>query len=472
MALNFADSAFQIYKSLGDYSLMSGAGGNKAIDFILSNEVDSARKWFKLAMEYSTLSGDRVIQFNGYNNYGLFLDGNGDPDSSYFYLDKALSIALDDGLEAVMPSMYLSLGQSIEVKDPARALALYDTALVLAIKYELPRVKEKIIRSQIDLLYENNQDLGKVLQLYDSLIIIFKENHSLELAEKFADFEVKYEMVEKVADLVKANADIERRRITQRWVTSSFVLVVLLLALIIRGLLQKRKLSVREKEISAQKIDALLKTTEMEKLDDMLEFQEKERSRIAADLHDQLGSILSAVKLNFSSMEEKLHRRTTKPNGQYKVVKGLIDEAATEVRRIAHDMSSGVLANFGLVHAVYDLKKALEPSGKIKIDVFEHGMDERLAGTKEIAVYRVIQELVSNSLKHAKASKIDIHFTKVDDHLTVIVEDDGNGFVQKKKAQRGIGLVNIEKRVAEIDGTFTIDSNPKSGTTAIIDIVI
>lgn len=471
-ALRFADSAYQIFDSLGSYSLMSGAASNKAIDYIMMDQVDSAEYWFQVDMRLAKVSGNRTRLWNSYYNYGIFLNSNGNLDSSLRYILQAIQIVREDSLFAAIPGMYMSHGQRIKDEYPQQALALYDTALTLAKEHGLTSLEEKVLGSRISLLKELNVKVDSIIPIYDSLVDKIRDNHNQGRTKDFADFEVKYKTAEKEVKLRETKADLQHQKVTKRWLMASFVLVVLVLTLLMLSTVQKRKLAVRDRELSEKRIDALIKNQEMKKIDDLLEFQEKERGRIASDLHDRLGSILSAVKLNFSSMEEKLNRQETKSDNQYKVVKELIDNAATEVRRIAHDMASGVLAKFGLVHAVYDLKKVLEASGKIKIDVFEHGMDERLSSNTEISLYRIIQELVSNTLKHAKATTIDIHFTRTDDVLTVIVEDDGSGFVKPDKPKKGIGLRNIDKRVSELNGNFTIDSNPKSGTTAIIEIIL
>ena len=469
----FADSAYKIYSDIRDFKHMAGAASNKAIYHIMVDEVDSARSWFRHSLDLAIKSEDRQMLLNAYNNYGLFLiDDTSSGDSSVYYINKAFEIALRDSLTADIPGLYLSLGQSVENENPEDAIRLYDSAIKLARVHGLNRLEEKVFQSQIELLWETKKDEVQVVPLYDSFVSRVKENYNNKRLADFARYEVLYETRKKEAELVEEQAKNERKTVANRWLITSFIFVVLLLGFFMFTLIQKRRLAEREKQISKQKIDAMLRSKEVEKLDNMLEVQEKERNRIASDLHDRLGSILSAVKLNFSSMEERLQREEVKMDDQYLVVKGLIDEAATEVRRISHDMASSALSNFGLLHAVSDLKKALETSGKVKIEVFEHGMDERLVGTKEVAIYRIIQELVSNALKHAKANQIDIHFTKDEDHLTVIVEDDGVGFVEQGAGHKGIGLTNIEKRVKEMDGTFAIEGNPKSGTSAVLDIVV
>jgi len=147
-----------------------------------------------------------------------------------------------------------------------------------------------------------------------------------------------------------------------------------------------------------------------------------------------------------------------------------LDEAVSEVRRISHDLTSGVLVKNGLRAALNDMKRTIESTGKLEINIFEAGEKQRLSLEFEISIYRVIQELLSNILKHAEASKIDMHITQTKDSFTLIVEDDGKGFDMAKTGAVGIGLANVKQRVASMGGTVNFDSRPGSGTTVIIEI--
>lgn len=468
-ALEFADSALEVYQRIGDLNALSAASCNIAINYKRLKNDDSAGRWFYAAINYAEKTDNKKRIFKSYYNYGNFLRSIGKTDSSLWYLYKARDIAFAEDYKADIPGLFMSIGQGIKQFDPKKALELYDSALVLVEDQGAKGLQEKVLRAKISILKDSLKYDNDLVLLYDSLFTVIKNNFDEERIEDFANFEVKY----RTAEVEAENKLIaEHSKVMTRWFIFITFLVVLISFLIIRGLVQRRKLAEKDKELSEKKIDALLTRQEMKKIDDLLEFQENERNRIASDLHDRLGSILGAVKLNFSSMEAEIKRIEQQNIEQYGIVKDLIDQAATEVRKIAHDMASGVLTKFGLVPAVRDLKKVLEASGKITINIHEFGMDERLSSHQEITVYRIIQELVSNALKHARAKNIDIHFTKSEYMFSVIVEDDGVGFAQSDGGKKGIGLANIEKRANELGGSFTIDSSPKSGTTAIFELVL
>ena len=204
----------------------------------------------------------------------------------------------------------------------------------------------------------------------------------------------------------------------------------------------------------------------------MLKGQEMERKRIAQDLHDRLGSMLSMVKIHFNSVEENISAIQEQNNIQYEKAHSLLDEACEEVRKIAHDMVSGVLHKFGLLPALHSLQTSINETGQLKLSVLDFGFhQDRLEYEIEINVYRIIQELLGNVLKHAQASEMTIQLIKKENNLHVQVEDDGIGFnAENISSFGGMGLKNIGARVNSLNGELNIDSGKGSGTIVIIDI--
>ena len=228
-----------------------------------------------------------------------------------------------------------------------------------------------------------------------------------------------------------------------------------------------------EKLIANEKINTLLKDQELQSVSNMLEVQEEERKRIAADLHDRLGSMLSTVKLHFNTVEQQIDTLREQNKDQYHKATTLLDEACDEVRKIAHNLVSGELVKFGLVSALNQLKETIEETGKLSIKVYAFGMEERLAANTEISLYRIVQELLNNILKHAKASEMTIQLNKVENNLNIVVEDNGAGYdVNAALAKDGMGLRNMQTRVKKLNGTIEFDSMKGRGSTTIIDLPV
>jgi signal transduction histidine kinase len=203
----------------------------------------------------------------------------------------------------------------------------------------------------------------------------------------------------------------------------------------------------------------------------MIAGQEKERQRLASDLHDSVGATLSAAKMQFEHL--KKHRGSLNNEDElYDRTQLLLEEAYTEVRAMAHAKNSGVIAKNGLLPAVNKLAQNASATGKIQIEVQDYGLDQRLEGSLEIAVFRIIQELVTNIIKHAEATEASISLTQHEDAINVVVEDNGKGFKAGKLSNNsgGMGLGSIEKRVEHMEGQMEVDSTPGKGTSVIIDI--
>ena len=198
---------------------------------------------------------------------------------------------------------------------------------------------------------------------------------------------------------------------------------------------------------------------------------EQERARIAKDLHDRLGSMLSAIKLQFSALEGRIAEMESHHKDQYRHVFDLLDDAVTEVRRISHDMVRGTLAQFGLERALEDLRSTIEVPGKLKVELSVFGLGDRLENKLEIALYRMVQEMVSNAMKHARADHLTVQVTRTAGLVNLIVDDNGKGF-DPTASREGMGLGNIRARAAEFKGVVNVDSKPGRGTSISIDIPI
>jgi signal transduction histidine kinase len=236
--------------------------------------------------------------------------------------------------------------------------------------------------------------------------------------------------------------------------------------LIFKNTKRKQKLAEQEKELETQKLATVLKEQELTTIDAMIEGQEKERQRIANDLHDDLGGLMATVKLHFNALKDKNSPEL------YDKTNNLIEEAYQKVRSVAHAKNSGVIAKQGLLKAIQHMAGKVSDSNKIQIEVIDHGLDNRLENSLELTLFRVIQELITNVVKHAEASEATIHLTNHDDSINIMVEDNGIGFNPKNitKTNAGMGISSIDKRVEFLDGTMTIESENNKGTTVIIDI--
>jgi signal transduction histidine kinase len=204
----------------------------------------------------------------------------------------------------------------------------------------------------------------------------------------------------------------------------------------------------------------------------VIEAEEKERIRIATDLHDGVGQLLSAAKLNLSSLESKLNLHNTDEQTAFKNAIDLVDDSVKEVRAVSHNMMPNTLLKLGLASAVKEFITKIQGTPNLKVNLEIVGLTGRLEQEKETILYRVIQEVVSNIIKHAKASELTLQLIKHEKEISILIEDNGVGFdTSKMNDFDGIGLKNILSRVEFINGTVHFDSVVNRGTTVIIDVV-
>ena len=201
----------------------------------------------------------------------------------------------------------------------------------------------------------------------------------------------------------------------------------------------------------------------------MLEGQEKERIHALPKICMTAWEVCSPqYKWCFDSFIENGFGVKKEP---LEKTSGMLDDAYQEVRRIAHNMVSGVLTKFGLIPALQELARTISEGGEMNVKVISSGLGDRLNNKIEITLYRIVQELLSNILKHANASETIIQLTRLNGELNISVEDNGKGF-NPEKIKYGMSIKNIEARVQALEGTFFIDSGKGNGTTVMIDLPI
>ena len=193
--------------------------------------------------------------------------------------------------------------------------------------------------------------------------------------------------------------------------------------------------------------------------------QENERKRIARDLHDEVGAMLSVVKLNVSRIEKK----SGEPDAKILAAetKQYLDEVITQVRRISRALLPPSLEKLGLWFAVEELVNWINKSDQIQIDCRKNGEPARFDQAKELALFRIIQELLNNSIKHSGSKTIDVYFRFSRNSLIIMVSDQGKGFDLNNKAT-GLGLKNLESRAQIAGAKFRMKSAPGKGTKALL----
>lgn len=434
---------------------------------------DSAKTYFfkalKLANEIDSIQMQINISINIASTYSRKFKIQ---DSAIFYYNNALRTYYNDTL--INKDLNTEFNIYNNIGNAYRRKKEYDKALdyyFKAERLELPKLNrksKKILYSNMDATFYYKEDWINAydyLYKYDSIkdIINLKEQNS-----SIADIEEKYDNEKLRAD----NLESEAKRVQNRnFLFAALALIGLgsiIFYLIQKNTKRKQKLAEQEKALESQKLATVLKDQELNAIDAMIEGQEKERQRIANDLHDDLGGLMATVKLHFNALKDKDSPEL------FDKTNNLIEEAYQKVRSVAHAKNSGVIAKQGLLKAVQNMADKISVSNKMQIEVLDHGLDNRLENSLELTLFRIIQELTTNVIKHAEASEVTIHLTNHDDSINIMVEDNGKGFnpTQITKTNAGMGIRSIDKRVEHLDGQLTIESEENKGTTVIIDVPI
>ncbi|MEO6303662.1 MAG: tetratricopeptide repeat protein [Bacteroidia bacterium] len=317
-------------------------------------------------------------------------------------------------------------------------------------------------------LYMQKKDPVKADLYYNEYKSLKDSVFSKEMALRFSEAQTRFDVEKKDLELAKNKAEIEAHE-KQNFIKDIIIFSVIALLCLLTVV---ATLAYRKKQIQQQaKLDAEIASQKEIRSKAIIEAEEKERRRIAQDLHDGVGQILSAAKLNLSGLESQINLTDQKQKDAFKNALDLIDDSVKEVRIVSHNMMPNTLIKLGLASAIKEFITKIQGTPNLKVNLEIVGLDKRLDPEKETVLYRVIQEIVSNIIKHAKATEIGLQLIKHEKELSIIIGDNGVGFdTSKINTFEGIGLKNIISRIEFINGSVHFDSTITKGTTIVIEV--
>jgi signal transduction histidine kinase len=390
------------------------------------------------------------------------------------YLSRRLKI--DEGLcdgQLDMAQYYLWKDQIDKADNYA------DSALQIASRMNSNDLKRECFFMVSHIAYAGYQ-YKRAMQFDEQIDLTQEAINTASINRSLIELQTKYQTEKKTAQIrqLQARQQLQKLSIEKKRIYIG-VLVVVLMALFIIGLLyyrsheRKQKLLLAEQQLQQQKIDVL----EQEKLllatEAVLKGQDEERNRLAKDLHDELGGILSSAKYSLSDMKENII--ITPDNAlAFERTMGILDKSISELRRVAHNMMPESLMRQTLSEALNDVCNQVSSSTAVSIDYRDYGMNEAdIDSSTKVTVYRVVQELLNNIIKHALASNVIVQVIAKDGSLHVTVEDNGKGFdTALLESVEGIGYKNIRSRIDYLKGRIDIQSQAGKGTSVYIEIPI
>jgi len=343
------------------------------------------------------------------------------------------------------------------------AIALHEEVIRMCGQYDAPDYKLDAL-DNVSWCYRKLGDFEKAFDYHirytDSKDSIF----DIEKTKVINDLTLKYEKQKdqaQILELEKANLEKDlylRKRTSQR--NAYFYTGLAILAIASFLILFFRQRAIKDRIIATQRINQLEEEKKLMAAKFLVEGQEEERKRIARELHDGLGVLLSTTRMQFSSIHD------TSPENKPIIARAaqLLEQAAGDVRKISHNMMPGLLTRLGLLEALKDLVENLNNSGSIRAEIDMADDIPRLPENQEIMLYRIIQEMVNNTLKHANARQMLIRIQNLRNHLLIEYSDNGKGFdVERTLENQTIGLKSIQSRVSFLNGSLDIRSRPGEG---------
>lgn len=411
----------EIYGALGKYYRRNENAG-KAIEC------------FSLSLRYAGKSGNDFQKANVLGMLAGLYKEQGDYRQSYKYLLQVLPIARSIGHKII------ELKALKELSSVAAALHRYEDAtsfyreyVTLSDSLDVAGMKLKI--NEIENKYQTKQRA-------DSILVLRKNTQLQELA-------LRKKQNQSVFTIVGAS------------------LLLLAAFLLYHNLRSKHRLLKKTEQLQEQQITRLEKEHQLIAAQSVMKGQEEERSRLAKDLHDGVGGLLSGVKLSLSNMKGNVFVSEQNANSINTII-GQLDNSINELRRVSHNMMPEALIKYGLKEAIENYCESIDQSGTLEVRLQTYGLENRMPQDTEIILYRIIQELLNNVIKHAEAKQALVQLMREVDKFSLTVEDDGKGFDINNQPS-GAGLQNIKARAGYLHGIVDIRTKPREGTSITIE---
>jgi two-component system NarL family sensor kinase len=313
--------------------------------------------------------------------------------------------------------------------------------------------------------YAKKGDFKSAYKVYLNYSEVNDSLTSIDRAKAIKKYDLLYSTEKKDKEIAQQKVEIEKQKVDIQRRNNQLLMLGGGLALI--GLFASFLIFVnrKNKQLNKQKIEVLKKEQETEGLKSFIDGEEKERKRIARELHDGLGAVLATVKMQISSIQHKVPEIQSMET--FQKAESLIDNACRTVREISHNLMPQVLEQEGLEFALEELCQTFSNQNGIPFEFNYFGKEQNLTQEIKTTVFRIAQELLKNIIKHAEAKEVIVQLTIEEDEIILIVEDDGKGF-DVAGQYKGIGLQNIRSRTTYFNGTVEIESTPGKGSTFTI----
>ncbi|RYZ29829.1 MAG: tetratricopeptide repeat protein [Chitinophagaceae bacterium] len=362
---------------------------------------------------------------------------------------------------------YLSMADGYQLaKDYRKSIEFYNKALVLGTEKDVVIQLDDIYKGLSD-AYEQIKETGKAFSFYKLYIANRDSANTVKTRNNATELDIKYQTAQKEKDLslnqlqiAQKEVQLQKSRQMSLYGIGAAVVALMVALLVFFHFGSKRKLHQKQLQTMQQE-------KEIQLLQAVMQGEEKERSRIAKDLHDGVAGMLAAVKMHFTTIA--LHVGGVLQTEGYQQGIHLLDEASQEVRKTSHNLMPEVLLQHGLDEAMRRYCNNVTNSSKLLVEYNSIGEIGRFIDSFELSVYRIVQELLNNIVKHSKASEAIVQITYQSGLLSITIEDNGIGMTKDAQHKDGIGLRSLQSRVKAMNGKIEFDSAAGQGLNAYLE---
>ncbi|MBS1919521.1 MAG: hypothetical protein JST17_04630 [Bacteroidetes bacterium] len=463
----YIDKALAIAERYKNKTIIAIYSQQKADNYFEYGNIEKAlRIRLKYLPELETFGLAKTLLQSYYHNIALEYYELERKDSSKIFAQKSLQIATELEVPDVLANANWMMGK-LAMKEKQFMLA--EEYFKKGSKYFLQSDDPHEQRTYYDGMHQLMAATGNYKDAYRYFTSYHILNDSIlnsERTKQYSEREARYQSGKKDTQIQLQKVSLQQKSSLNILLTGAVLALLLIAFLAYRN--YKNKQTLQQRRIAELETEKKLTATEA-----ILKGEEQERTRLAKDLHDGLGGMLSGIKYTLNTMKGNLIM--TPDNAQaFERSIDMLDSSIKEMRRVAHNMMPEALVKFGLDAALKDFCNDINQSGALQVNYQSIGMDgAQIEQTTSITIYRIVQELLNNTMKHAAAKNTIVQVTKSENILSVTVEDDGKGFDKEiLKASKGIGWDNIQNRVEFLKGRLDVHSQPGNGTSVNIEFTL
>ncbi|MCX6319843.1 MAG: sensor histidine kinase [Bacteroidetes bacterium] len=461
-ALENYNKADNIYRQLRDTAGMAMILNESGVVFEYREDYREALNRYISSMRLAEKSGDSLsVSYSLSNIAGVYVIQK-KYDLAEQNLLRALAIReiLKDSFAIALT--YSDLGVAMNNKgDFAKAIDYLTRSNKAAEALKYPELQSNNY-NELSAVAQKQGDFQRAFQYFLKRSALRDSLYALEKTKQIEELNTRYESAKKEQQI----AEQQQRIKMQNYMFIGAGIILLFAALLVHSRYKRSKLK-KEQQLQQE----IMHQQEMA-VKAVMEAEENERERIAKDLHDGVGQMMSAAKMNLSAFESEIQFQDPEQKKSFERIIGLVDESCREVRTVSHIMMPNALLKNNLGIAIRDFVDKLS-NKKLQVQVYTEGLDQRLDSNVETVLYRIVQECVNNALKHAGATRLDISLIRDKEGISGTIEDNGKGFdTTDKEKFEGIGLRNIITRIDYLKGTVDFDSAPGRGTLIALFVPI